>query len=166
MGTSLELSTLNLNNVKTALNCRAKAPSYSKTNKPTNVKHISPHTSPDKKTNEHGKIVVNRIRQEQKHLKGEEIDLLISEYKNGKTTYELADQFGCHRITVSNILKKYGIEVSKCYSKKKLDVDNVVAMYANMNTTQQIADKYGVGPNVILRCLRERGVAIRGRWDY
>jgi len=92
--------------------------------------------------------------------------LLISEYKNGKTTYTLAEQFGCNRITVSNILKKHGVIVSKCTSQKKLDTEDVISMYENMHNTAEIAEKYDVGPNAILRCLRNHGITIRSRWDY
>ena len=92
--------------------------------------------------------------------------MLISEYKNGKTTYTLAEQFGCNRITVSNILKKHGVIVSKCTSQKKLDTEDVISMYENMHNTAEIAEKYDVGPNAILRCLRNHGITIRSRWDY
>ena len=65
--------------------------------------------------------------------------MLIFEYKNGKTTYVLAKQFGCNRITVSNILKKHGVIVSKCMSQKKLDPEDVISMYENMYNTVEIA---------------------------
>ena len=108
---------------------------------------------------------VKRIQQNQKQLNVEEIKLLIAEYENGKSTYALARQFDCHRGTVSNVLKRHGVNVT--HSKVgKLDVADIVTMYGQMHTTAEIAEKYNVGPQLILRCLREHGVKIRRRWDY
>jgi DNA-binding CsgD family transcriptional regulator len=96
----------------------------------------------------------------------EEIKLLVEGYRCGETTYQLARQFGCHRLTVSNVLKRRGVNVTKCTAQRQLDAEDVIAMYGDMCTSAEIAEKYGVGPNVILRCLRKRGVRIRGRWEY
>ena len=68
---------------------------------------------PIKKVNEYDQTVVSKASQEQKRLNEEEIALLISEYKYGKSPYVLAEQFGCHRTTVSGILKKHGIAITK-----------------------------------------------------
>ena len=119
-----------------------------------------------RKSNEYGETVASRITQEQKRLNDEEVKLLISEYEKGKSTYQLAKQFSCHRSTVSGVLKKHGVVVSNDTAQKKLDPDVVVALYNNMHTTQQIAEKYEVNPNAVLHCLRKNGVKIRSRWDY
>ena len=37
---------------------------------------------------------------------------IISKYKAGKSTYELAQEYGCHRRTISDNLKKQGIKVT------------------------------------------------------
>lgn len=116
--------------------------------------------------NESGETIVKKIEQTQKWLNTEEMELLISEYKAGKTTYELAKQFGCHRRTVACTLKRHGVQVSKCRAHDKLNIPDVIAMYANMHTSTEIAKKYGVHPNVVIRCLREHGTVVRGRWDY
>jgi uncharacterized protein (DUF433 family) len=119
-----------------------------------------------RKTNEYGEIEVKRMMQEQKRLSDEEIQMLIVEYKNGKSTYALAKQFGCHRYTVSNALKKQGVNVTNRKAQRKLNIADVVAMYENMHTSEEISAKYDVSPQAIIQCLREQGVAIRGRWDY
>lgn len=113
-----------------------------------------------------GATSVNQLRQAQKWLSAEEVEQVISEYKAGKTTYELAGRFGCHRQTISATLKKHGIEVTKAKARKKLDADTVVAMYAEMRTTEEIAGHFGVSIYTVNRCLRENGVEIRSRWDY
>ena len=156
------ISTLNLNFVKTALSCRAKILKHSLSDKPANVKT----TQPNRRVNEHGDIVVNKMVQAQKRLNDEEIASLLAGYENGKTANALAKQFGCNRTTVCNILKKHGLFVSNHIAQKKLDAADVIAMYSNMHKSQEIAEKYGVSPNVVIRFLRKRGITIRGRWDY
>jgi len=135
----------------------------SQTQSATLPKIISPT---DRHVNEHGEILVGKMRQEQKRLNEEEIKLLIDGYKEGKSTYALALQFGCHRSTVSNILKRYGIAVSKCKAQKKLNAADVAAMYENMHTSAEIAERYKVNPQAIIHCLRNQGIKTRGRWDY
>ena len=106
------------------------------------------------------------MKQEQKRLNDDEIKLLIVAYLDGKSTYALAAQFGCHRTTVSEILKRHDVTVTKQKSLRKLNLADVVDMYENMHTSAEIAEKYEVGSNVIIRCLRSQGIEIRSRWDY
>ena len=122
--------------------------------------------TPARKVNEYGEVEVGRTVQEQKHLVEDEIVLLLSEYKAGKSIYALAEQFGCHRTTVSNTLKKYGIKVTHCKSQEKLNIQDAIAMYEDNHTAQEIADKYNVTRQLVTKSLRAHGVTIRGRWDY
>jgi len=153
------ISTLNLNFVKTALNSRAKILKQGKYDNPSDNNTL-------KRMNEHGDEVVAKIRQEQKRLNGEEIELLVDGYKEGKSVYTLADEFGCGRVTVSNILKRHGHEVCNRVAQKKLDADAVITMYNKMHTTEEIAQKCGVSTSSIVRCLKANGVELRSRWDY
>jgi len=66
-------------------------------------------SSSNKTVNEYGETLATKITQEQKRLTEDEVVLLISEYKASKSTYVLAEQFGCHRVTVTNILKRHGV---------------------------------------------------------
>ena len=109
---------------------------------------------------------MHELKRKPKYLSSEEINLLVAGYNNGITTYELAEQFGCNRVTVSSVLKKQGVIVSKAKGQKKLDTEDVVSMYGHKRTTAEIAEKYGVCASVVLCCLRKNGVAIRSRWDY
>lgn len=45
----------------------------------------------------------------QKLLTSEEIDTLIQKYHVREPLIELSEQFGCHRIAVSKILKRHGV---------------------------------------------------------
>ena len=60
---------------------------------------------------EFGELAVRQLQQKQKHFSDEEIIILTEEYQNGKTLLELAKQYGCHRDTVSRMLKKHGVKV-------------------------------------------------------
>lgn len=128
-----------------------------------NFDQLENPSSPAKKVNEYGETVVGKVIQKQKHLTEEEIVLLVSEYKTGKSTYVLADQFGCHRSTVSSILKKHGVKVTHCKSKEKLNIQDAISMYENLHTAQEIADKYGVTRQMVTQSLHAHGVKIRSR---
>ena len=162
----MEQTTLYSNNVKTALSCRKKAlvrATNSKSpDKTVNSQPLPPATSLD----EYGTTIVHEIKRKSKYLSSEEISLLVAGYNNGVTTYELAEQFGCNRVTVSSVLKKQGVIVSKAKGQKTLDTEDVLSMYGVKRTAAKIAEKYGVFADVILRCLRKNGLAIISRWDY
>ena len=51
---------------------------------------------------------VKEITQQQKTLSQAEIQAVIQKYEAGASTYELADEFGCHRSTISAVLKRNG----------------------------------------------------------
>jgi len=115
---------------------------------------------------EHGDLRVTQIRQPQKRLNKAEITQAIAEYQDGMTTYQLAEKYGCDRQTISNVLKRHDVNVSKCKAANKIDSKEVIAMYTGMHTSEQIAKHCGVSPSVILKCLRSNGVHIRSRWEY
>ena len=162
----VEQSTLYSNNIKTALSCRKKVLARVKNGKSSDETAASQPLSPCMSLDEHGKTIVHELKRKPKYLSSEEINLLVAGYNNGITTYELAEQFGCNRVTVSSVLKKQGVIVSKAKGQKKLDTEDVVSMYGHKRTTAEIAEKYGVCASVVLCCLRKNGVAIRSRWDY
>lgn len=113
-----------------------------------------------------GEVEVHQLRQIHKRLSDEEISAVIEGYKSGKTTYQLAKQFGTHKNTISKALKKAGIDPSNSTAQKKLNTEEVIKMYGKYHTTAEIAKLYGVHPNSVVRCLKNHGVALRSRWDY
>ena len=123
-------------------------------------------SSADKAVNEYGDTVVNKILQHQKRLTDEEITDIITAYQNGKTTYELADEYGCNRNAISSNLKKHGITVYKDKATAKLDIEQVSLLYTDKNTVAQIAKRFHVSSSTILRCLRNQKIQLRSRWDY
>ncbi|KAB8298415.1 helix-turn-helix domain-containing protein [Bifidobacterium apri] len=55
---------------------------------------------------------------------------IIVKYQQGKSTYELAWEFGCHRATISRVLKDNGIEATNQCAKKKVLAEMIMQMYS------------------------------------
>ena len=78
---------------------------------------------------------VKVITQQQKTLSQSEVQAVIHKYEAGASTYDLADEFGCHRSTISAVLKRNGIVVTK----RKVDIAVAIQMYESGKTTTEIA---------------------------
>lgn len=91
------LSEINSKNYKIILNKVKYASSTSVSDSP---KLMTPANAYNIKT---------EIKQQQKHLSNEELELIAQKYLAGISTYDLAQEFGCHRYTISNNLKRMGI---------------------------------------------------------
>ena len=114
-----------------------------------------------------GEIVIKQLRQPQRRDFSEtDIAAIIASYKEGMKTSDIAAEYGCHRKTISGILKKHGVEVSKKKIKSEEEEDRILVLYARNHTIEEIANQYGVGVTVINRLLHRRGVEVRSRWDY
>lgn len=105
----MRISTLDLNNVKTALACRDRVRKLS-------LREEAPIVKPsriyyDDVKNHFGENVktVHNITRRPKLLTLEEKDELVARYENGTAVMELAKSYGCHRTTVGNILRARGI---------------------------------------------------------
>lgn len=105
---------------------------------------------------------VKEITQQQKTLSQIEIQAVIQKYKAGASTYELADEFGCHRSTISAVLKRNGIVVTK----RKVDIATAIQMYESGKTTTEIAKFFDTNGSVISKTLRSNGVKMRKSWEY
>ena len=106
--------------------------------------------------------IVKDISQQQKHLKPEEIELIVQRYQAGKSTYELAEEFNCHRSTIANNLRRRGVKVSI----EKINLDEAIKLYESGWTTKQLGEKYHISDNAVSRRLRSAGVKMRTRWEY
>lgn len=114
-----------------------------------------------------GETAVKRLNQSYyKDFSDADVEQIISYYESGKTTTELAKQFGCSKGTISKLLRQHGINVTKAKAQMKLDVKTVILMYKERYTMAEIAGHFGVSTYSINRCLHSNGVKIRNRWDY
>lgn len=120
----------------------------------------------DRRIGVFGETEVKQYRQSQKRLSAAEKEIVVQEYKSGKTTYELAQQFGCHRRTIAATLEKHGVKPDKRKAQKKLDPAKIIALYEKRYTLKEVAKCFNVNSRVISQCLRDNGVKIRSRWDY
>lgn len=91
---------------------------------------------------------------------------MLSGYKAGKTTINLAKEFGCCKNTINKLLRGHGVNVTKAKVQAKLDANVVIVMYEEICTSEEIAKQSGVHPQAVIRCLEANGVKIRSRWDY
>jgi len=86
----------------------------------------------------------------------EELDDLYN--KQGLTTYQMADLFGCRQQTVSKWLIKEGL--NRQINRPTHDEMNTMYTLEKM-TTRQIAEKTGFSPSAIKKWLREYGIERR-----
>jgi len=114
-----------------------------------------------------GEMVARQLRQIQRRDFSEaDIAAIIASYTNGMITSDIAAKYGCNRKTISGILKKNGVEVSKKKIKSEEEVSRILVLYERNHTIEEIANQFGVGVTVINRLLHKRGVEVRSRWDY
>ena len=77
-----------------------------------NIEMASVPDSPKSPNLVNANSIKREIKQQQKYLSDDEILEIVSKYKAGKSTYELAAEYGCHRYTISKHLKEAGVDVS------------------------------------------------------
>ncbi|MER6626771.1 helix-turn-helix domain-containing protein [Streptomyces sp. NPDC000987] len=95
-----------------------------------------------------------------KRLKDAQVAELVEAYQAGSTTYQLAERFGIKRQTVSNILKRQGVE-TRWKRLTEADVDKAEHLYARGLSLARIADRLKVDPETVRLRLRKRGVQMR-----
>ena len=110
--------------------------------------------------------IVTEIRQEQKDLTDDEIQQVCQRYSEGASIYELADEFGCHRGTISRHLKQQGIKVSNKVTDRPELLERVLQMYADGTHAKDIASKIGISPKSVSKILHDNDVRIRHSSEY
>ena len=110
--------------------------------------------------------VIRSITQHQKRLSKLEIQTICKRYQNGASIYKLAADFGCHRRTISDTLKRNGIEVSHLASKKPELVKKIIELYAEMKTPKEVGAIVGVNSDTVRKVLKENGIYISKSWEY
>jgi hypothetical protein len=125
--------------VKTLEELREKLPSLD-TPEPTSIKRDRPR----------------RARQ----LGTDQIGQLITAYQSGSAVYELGDQFGIERRTVSNILHRHGVPMRR-RGLSPDQVDDAIHLYNLGWSLARVGQHLGVNHTTVLNKLRERGVPTR-----
>lgn len=111
-----------------------------------------------------GETTTTCVHQTQKRLTPDEVKMLIVDYQSGKTPTELAEKYGCHRITVGKILKRNGVEIRQSApSQAKQNDAIVVAGYQSGKSTYFLAEEFGCDRGTISRILREHNIDVNNR---
>lgn len=126
---------------------------------------VADNISP-KRQNVYGETEVHRIRQKQKTLSDMEIQMVCKRYQSGDSVYKLAEDFGCHRSTISAVLKRNGVEVTHLASKKPELVKKVIELYAEMKTPKEVGAIVGLDCATVRQLLKDNGIYIRKAWEY
>ena len=85
--------------------------------------------------------------QVQRRLSEVELDQLITGYQSGATIYELAEQFGVHRNTVSANLKRQGVGL-RFQSLSPTQVADAVQFYQEGLSLLRLASEWVAGRSV------------------
>lgn len=101
-----------------------------------------------------------QIRQHQTRLDTEQIDQLVSRYLEGATVYELAAEFGCHRATVSDHVKRSGVPMRR-HKASAEQIDEIVRLYESGLSLARVGDRVGMTARSVLKYLRGVGIATR-----
>jgi hypothetical protein len=85
---------------------------------------------------------------------------LIEGYQSGATVYELGDQFGIERRTVSAILHRHGVPMRRRGLSEE-QIDDAVRLYNQGCSLARIAARTDVAAGTVRQRLHERGVTMR-----
>jgi len=94
------------------------------------------------------------IRQRQRRLNEAQVAEMTTKYKAGATVYELATEFGCHRATVAQRLKKAGV-VMRLQSPEVVAIDSMERLYRSGLLYSEIGRQLGYSANTVRKYLRE-----------
>ena len=97
--------------------------------------------------------------QAQKRLDPEGVAELVAAYTASGRVTKLAAQFGIHRDTVHNILKRQGVLRPRGIQPD--DMPEAIRLYEAGCSMTQVAAEFNVSPTTINRALRKAGVPIR-----
>jgi transposase-like protein len=98
-------------------------------------------------------------KQAQRRLDPEGIARLVAAYEAGGRVKRLATEFGIHRDTVHNILKREGVLRQPGIQPE--DLPEAIRLYHDGWSLARLAAEYDVSPSTVTNTLRRIGVAIR-----
>jgi DNA-binding CsgD family transcriptional regulator len=100
------------------------------------------------------------IRQRQRRLTNAQAERLVARYRESATVYQLADEFGIARHTVSERLKR--AEVAMRHRSPSKDViDEMVRLYGSGLSLANVGKRVETSAGTVQRYLQVRGVRSR-----
>lgn len=104
--------------------------------------------------------MVRSLEMAQTLLRPDQVDELVTMYRNGKTMREVAEHFRVHRATVAIHLRRRSVRVRR----GKLTTEQVAevgALYDQGFTLTEIGARFGVGQDTARRAVTEAGGTTR-----
>ena len=100
------------------------------------------------------------IRQRQRRLTEAQVVEMSTKYEAGATVYELAAEYGCHRATVAERLKKAAIAM-RGQSPTSEAIDSMARLYATGLSFQEVGKQLGYSANTVRNYLQKCHVRAR-----
>jgi lambda repressor-like predicted transcriptional regulator len=105
------------------------------------------------------RVPKSAAKQDQKRLAPDEVAQLVGAHQAGSGVKELAREFGVHRVTVSNGLRREG--ALRAPGIQPDDLPEVVRLHEDGWSLARLGEKFQVAPDTVGRALRAHGVMIR-----
>lgn len=102
----------------------------------------------------------NARRKAQPRISDEQALRVAEGYAAGKTVYDLATEFSCHRVTISAVLKRQGIAL-RLQPAAEEEVERMIKLYQSGLSLAVVGERIGVNASTVLRHLRDNGVPTR-----
>ena len=101
-----------------------------------------------------------RKRTTQPRLSDEKVRQIVTAYETGKTVYELAAEYGCHRVTISAVLKRRGVILRRT-SPTAAQIDEMIRLYESGLSLARVGERFGMNASTVLAQLRKNDVRTR-----
>ncbi|MDO8645372.1 MAG: helix-turn-helix domain-containing protein [Candidatus Planktophila sp.] len=118
------------------------------------------HSTPEPQVTRFDYERTGPIRQRQRRLSEAQALLMADKYQAGATVYQLAQEFGISRQTVSGRLKKVGAKMRGRSPDNEL-IDSMVGLYESGYSLAAVGNRVGTSPRTVHRYNRLRGVQMR-----
>ena len=98
--------------------------------------------------------------QRQRRLSMTEVTKLIKKYEQHESVNELAKQFGIHRLTVTALRRRHGVEQRRV-GLRPTEIQEAASLYGQGWSLARLGEAFGVDPSTVWRALRAAGVVMR-----
>lgn len=101
-------------------------------------------------------------RKAQPRISDDRADQIVEAYVSGKTVYDLAREFNCHRVTISAVLKRRGVALRGASPTEEQAIE-MVRLYLSGLSLAKVGEHFDVHASTVLAQLRRRAVTTRSR---
>ncbi len=93
-------------------------------------------------------------------LSDEKVSQIVAAYKTGKTVYELAAEYDCHRVTITAVLKRQGVALRRT-SPTAAQIDEMIRLHEAGPSLARVGERFGMNASSALAQLRKSDVRTR-----